>query len=154
MGTVGGVQGPGGVHGNYGSAPPNQTERDKFKAGLADKSNDELVSMMSDKNLKPWQLEEVGKTLAARMSGNEENGGPKGAGGPSGAGGVGDAGGGDVDEDLLKKLFDKLMKGQIKPEELKELQGLLEKAGIPPEAIAKLFEAHNQKLPEGADNTI
>ncbi|QGZ42119.1 hypothetical protein IP92_05486 [Pseudoduganella flava] len=86
----------------------------EFKDGLKNKTNDELVGMLGQKDLGPQAKLEVAKELLDRMNAK----GSEGAGGAGGAGGGGE--GGDL-MDLLKKL----MEGKISPEELKKLSGML-----------------------------
>jgi hypothetical protein len=93
----------------------------EFKDGLKNKTSDELVGMLGQKDLGPQAKLEVYKELLDRASAK----GNEGAAGANGAGGADGSGGADGDE--IQKLLKKLMDGTISSEELKKLSGMLQK---------------------------
>ncbi|SFL97758.1 hypothetical protein [Rugamonas rubra] len=109
-----------------GPAPSNDVHSpadDKFRDGLANKSDNELKGMLKSGDLKPGEMKAVIDELASRkekeMKAEE-------------AGGSGDAGEGGSDE--LAELLKKLKSGKITPEELDKLAGML---GVDPKALEK-----------------
>jgi len=103
---------------------------DSFKDGLKNKSNDDLINMLSKDNLSPGQREAIGKELESRLKSNQ-------------AEGAGGGGGGD-EEDDVRKLLKKLQDGTISPEEMKKLAGML---GVNVDALEKV-KGKGQEEPE------
>ncbi|HVK93291.1 MAG TPA: hypothetical protein VM571_01030 [Noviherbaspirillum sp.] len=134
---------PIGGPGHVTNTPTNGGVDAGFKESLKGKSTDELIGMLGNSSYSPEQIREIGNALLEKM---KETSGTEGAGGANGAGGV--EGLSEDEEDKLKKLLEKLKSGTITESEMKELQGLMQASGMPPEAINKTFEAYGKKAPE------